>query len=312
VDDLVVAVALVVLASTLVAAAGMKLLAPPRHDTLLAGLAVRSPGAALAVALLPYGELALAVSLTMPGPRRAAAFGCAGLLAAASGLLVVRRARGDHRACGCFGSVRDGRLGVARNAGLMAAAAVVALAGDAGAPPGVLLLATLAVAGVAVSALLAHELRVADRRNEALGDHEWLDVPLATTDGGTMSVRRWLGAGRTLLIVFVDPLCAPCRSLLPELADRQRTSAAVGVGIVSRGPASENAALAREFGLAPIAVQASGELAQLLGISATPAALLLSAEGRPLAGPTLGRAAILALLDAAPGPTPDSPLVVPM
>lgn len=295
-------IAVVVLGATLAIAGAMKLMVQTGRPTLLVELAARGPSWALAVALLPYVEFVLAAALVVPVLREAAALASFSLIAAFSGVLGSRWARdGDARRCGCFGSVvlssGSSWWPLARNAALMVAA-VVAFGGTPRARPGMVALAEVAAAAVVTSLLLSRALRAETRDVGPVAGRGWLDDALPTTDGGTVSVRRWLAAGRTLVVVFVDPLCGPCRSLLPDLARRQRASGPVAVAVVSRGPMAENVEMAHEFGLAPIAVAGDDELARRFGVGATPAALLLPTAGERLTAPALGRSAVLALLDA--------------
>jgi hypothetical protein len=164
--------------------------------------------------------------------------------------------------------------------------------------PGTLALLVLATAGVAMSLLLSRKLRSQSGSERSdLSPTDWLEDELATTDGGKTSVRHWLATGRANLVVFVDPLCAPCRSLLSALI-HQPLPDSLTLVVVSRGPMVENVAMAEELRLPSVAVQSHGGLAQRLGVTATPAALVLSGVGQLIAGPALGRSAILSLLDS--------------
>jgi hypothetical protein len=302
-------VAIVLLAAPLAAAGALKLLAPSRSASLVAELWARGGPTRHAVTSIPYLELSLAACLVAPVLRRGAAVASLGLLLGFSVVVLTKGRPSEAKGCGCFGSVEDTLprwWALVRNAALMALAVVVAAGGESPVPTGVLALLVLCVAGFVVSLLLALELRQRDSASSTLAPARRasppLDERLVTTDGASTTIRRWLATGRPHVLVFVDPICGPCRSLLPAVADHQRASGPLAIGVVSRGPVTENMAMARDFGLAPVAVDPADTLSRAFGVSGTPAAVLLSESGDLLAGPVLGRSGTLSLFDSSPLP----------
>src|SRR5207248_2641951 len=63
---------------------------------------------------------------------------------------------------------------------------------------------------------------------------------LPLVEGGELSLEDYLG--RRLLLVFLDPSCAPCDTLSPELELLHRSREDLEVVAISRGDPSENRA----------------------------------------------------------------------
>jgi peroxiredoxin len=88
--------------------------------------------------------------------------------------------------------------------------------------------------------------------------------------------------GRRVLLVFSDPQCGPCESLLSDLArlERQQRENGLAILMVSRGEPAENLRKADAFGvLFPIVLQPGWRLSKKYGIFATPVAFLIDEEG---------------------------------
>jgi peroxiredoxin len=109
--------------------------------------------------------------------------------------------------------------------------------------------------------------------------------------------------GRRVLVVFSDPECGPCDTLLPDLArlERDRRDDGLAVVMVSRGEAAENrrkaAAAGAEF---PIVLQSGWRLSKDYGIFSTPVAFLVDEEGVIERDVARGPTEILALAREAP------------
>jgi hypothetical protein len=297
---------IVMLATAFGVAGALKLLVPRRGPTLASRFAARGRIEALSVASLPWLEFTLAGALLVPQFRRAGAITCLLLLLVFTAVMLSSSRGANALPCGCFGSAEGNSSWwpYARNSSLALLAVVSAVGGHPRGSPEILALMVVASIGVFTSAVLGWELRRYGMRaatvlSRASGT-EVLETAreqaLATTDGKSTSINHWLSTARPHVIVFVDPLCGPCHSLLPALAAQQQASGAVAVAIISRGPMPENAAMAREFGLAPIAVAPDDSVVRRLGMHATPSALLITAKGRIVYPPAVGRAAILELL----------------
>jgi thiol-disulfide isomerase/thioredoxin/uncharacterized membrane protein YphA (DoxX/SURF4 family) len=106
--------------------------------------------------------------------------------------------------------------------------------------------------------------------------------------GQVLSLQAILAAEKPALLVFVDPDCGPCTTLLPEVGRWQREhSAALSVTLISRGPVDANRAEAVEHDVAPVLLQQDYEVADTYAVYATPSAVLVRPDGTigtPLAG----------------------------
>lgn len=97
----------------------------------------------------------------------------------------------------------------------------------------------------------------------------------------------------SLTLIFFDPDCPPCLALLPQLARHDPATLVV----ISRGDAAEHRLLAAQAGLrAPLLLQERREVARAFHLLETPAAYRV-AHGVIAAGPAIGAAEVLALLD---------------
>src|SRR5206468_11151777 len=96
--------------------------------------------------------------------------------------------------------------------------------------------------------------------------------------GGEVTLSQY--RGRKVLVVFSDPACGPCNTLLPELQRRSASSSDVNVVMISRGDQEANSAKVAECGVTfPVVLQRQWEISKLYGIFATPVAFLVDEEG---------------------------------
>jgi len=126
------------------------------------------------------------------------------------------------------------------------------------------------------------------------------EFEVAGADGTPMTLTGLRSAGRPVLLIFTDPDCRSCRSLLPDVAAwqagyRERFTAA----LISR-PALASAGVAAHLGLAHVGVQRDREVAVAYAYAGTPSAVVVSADGRiasrVAAGPDGVRALAASLL----------------
>jgi len=119
------------------------------------------------------------------------------------------------------------------------------------------------------------------------GEHRWL-VDVLARSGSTV-------------LVFIDPYCGPCATLVPSIA-RWQQAAPRGLAdvdevvVISRGADAVNAELARSAGLGLVLLQDDFEVARHYGINGTPGAVRVDRLGRATAAPAIGSAAIAALV----------------
>jgi peroxiredoxin len=263
--------------------------------------------AALLVAL---AELGIAAALVPGVTARPALAAAAALLAVFTAAIGVALLRGRTPDCHCFGQLHSAPAGpatLARNAALAGLAVLLAL--QPASDPTWLELAAAAIAVVVVAqALLSYTLLRrygrALRRIEALetGTQPVAlevgaaapDFALPAVDGGKVTLADLLGRrGRPVLLVFTDPNCGPCHALIPKIADWQRSLVdRLTVAVVSRGDREDNVAIAREHGLSDVLLEEGWEVSQPYGATATPSAVLISADGRLVRAPVAGGDAI--------------------
>jgi peroxiredoxin len=116
------------------------------------------------------------------------------------------------------------------------------------------------------------------------------DFTLPLLGGGEWSLGAQRGAAVALL--FADPSCPPCQTLLAAL----RGCEAPGLVIVSHGHSAEIRRLVEERGITPpVLLQRRREVARAFGTLETPAAFLIDADGVIVGGPAVGKEAVLAL-----------------
>jgi peroxiredoxin len=107
------------------------------------------------------------------------------------------------------------------------------------------------------------------------------EFEVAGSDGKPMTLAGLRSAGHPVLLVFTDPDCGNCRSLLPDIAAWQagyteRFTAA----LISRRPALASAGVAGHYDLAHVGVQRDREVAVAYAYAGTPSAVVVSADGR--------------------------------
>ena len=133
-------------------------------------------------------------------------------------------------------------------------------------------------------------------------DAEAPPFSLSGVHGETLTLDYLRAANRPLLLMFSDPTCGPCNTLLPEIALWQRQYAdRLTVALVSRGSLEANQAKSAEHGLVNVLVQSDGEVSAAYLEAGTPSALLVRPDGTigsPLAA---GAEAIRQLVDQVVG-----------
>jgi peroxiredoxin len=124
------------------------------------------------------------------------------------------------------------------------------------------------------------------------------ELPLL--DGGTVSLEHY--RGQSLLLVFVDPVCEPCRELLPRLQERAESSETrPAILLVSRRGRDLNREMVEQHGLTiPVALQDYWEVSDRYGIRAVPAACLIDVEGVLSTSVLVGKSRVEALVSRVP------------
>jgi peroxiredoxin len=150
-----------------------------------------------------------------------------------------------------------------------------------------------------------HRTGESDAASSRFGLPVGADAPpfaLPDLDGRTVSLDELRARGRTLLLLFMDPGCGPCRSLLPEVASwRREQQGRLTVVMVSRGDAGANRS---KFELSDIEIllQADDEIAERYQALATPSAVVVDVRGKVASPVAQGAAAIRQLAARATEP----------
>ena len=337
--DLLIVIARLLLAAVFAVSGVAKLLDRAGTRRALADFGVPVALVRPAGVLLPAAELAVAASLALTPAAWWGALGALVLLAAFVVVLSVSLARGRRPDCRCFGQLGTSPIGwgtVARNVALMIAAALVlwpgpgatpgwgdALAAGSPADRGALLVG--AAAAIPLAALSWLVLQLWRQQGRLLARIEALEhgraapreaapgLPIGTPapefrvttlSGEERTLATLRASDRPLLLLFTDPGCGPYTALLPRLVAWQREHAErVRIVPVSRGSARDNRAKVAAHGVADLVLQHDWEVSDLFRVPGTPAAVLLTSDGRvasPVASSERGIGELVAYALAGP------------
>lgn len=129
------------------------------------------------------------------------------------------------------------------------------------------------------------------------------DFTLPAVGGGEVSFGDF--AGKSLLLVFVQPRCGPCHDIAPEL-NRLARGAGPRVLVVINADLAAGADWARDVKAEfPVAVQDRWKVSKSYEIHATPFAFLISADGRVRSNGIAGCREYLGYVLANAGSEPD-------
>ena len=281
--------------------------------------------------LLPVAELAVAAALVFPGTAWAGALAAGVLLLLFVQGIAVNLARGRKPDCHCFGQLHSAPAGwstLLRNLALALVAmfVVVAGAGDAGPGPADLSTAALVaiVAGVVVLTQTWFMLQLFRQHGRLLLRLDALEARLAGQSpheayqaglpigaeapefnlpglhGERLTLGSLRAAGKPVLLLFTDPGCGPCSTLLPRVARWQREHAGgLTLALLSRGSADDNRGPTDEHGVSNVLLQRDREVAEAYEAPGTPAAVLVSPEGTVASGVALGADDVVGLIEEA-------------
>ena len=260
----------------------------------------------------PAVELLLAVLLLPGATARWAALGAALLFLAFIAGIGWNIAKDNHPDCHCFGQFHSSPAGwptIIRNSIFTLMALIVVWQGAVGPVDwfsGLDELSQIAVLfGGAITALLGLQtwtLLQTQRQTATLlerlggatagtlpilGDEStadgtfaprsapMFDLPLLA--GGTASLSSLIGRGKPTLLLFVDPGCGPCRSLVPDMQEWNRRFADdFSMLLISRGSLEDNR---EKFGELPVALQEGREVFDRYDAKGTPTGVLISTTG---------------------------------
>jgi len=118
--------------------------------------------------------------------------------------------------------------------------------------------------------------------------------------GGTTTLNDLLVPRLPLMLVFAHPGCSPCVAMLPEIGTWQaRHGADLTFALISQGDVEANRAVVADLGIERVLIQAEGETANAYEAWATPSAVLVSREGLIASPVAQGAAAMRVLLSTA-------------
>src|SRR5581483_7717907 len=123
------------------------------------------------------------------------------------------------------------------------------------------------------------------------------DFALPDLDGEPVGLTELLARGLPILLLFSHPACGPCAALLPEVGRWQREHAdELVVAVVTSGDLDDDRARAAEHGLTLVLRDDGDRVADQYGVTGTPMALLVDADGRVASKLVVGADAIGALV----------------
>jgi peroxiredoxin len=295
--------------------------------------------------LLPILELGTAALLLPAATAYWGGLAALCLLLVFSVAITMNLAQGKKPDCHCFGQIHTAPIGwqtLARNGLLAALAALVLWRGDDQPTLGSLVgVATggritwvalgVAVAALALAAfeawlifnLLAQQGRLITRLERVerpldLGPGTGLpvgeqapDFEVADLAGNRVTLAELRSAGRPVLLFFMNPTCTPCDEVMPDVARWQRElGSRVTIAAITDGAIESNRAKAAEHGLSNVLLQKHREVKEAFDITATPAAILIGADGRMQSRNAYFASGVQGLIDQALTGVPYAPVRV--
>lgn len=282
--------------------------------------------------LIPLTELTVAAMLFVPSSARWGAVGALCLLAVFTAAIANALAHGRTADCHCFGQLHSSRASwrtVARNIALGFLTGLVLTGAehenDARAvlvATAALLLAVLGGASLLSLRLLYRRGRLPARLHSVLrldaryanvagsrraSSRKRLGLPVGSLapdfrleriDGKLVTLAALLAQRRPTMLLFTDPGCRPCVTLLPQVGCWQTGYRnELTIVIITHGSIAENRPKSEEHGLSNVLVQEGREVAAAYGANSVPSAVLVSTEGFISTTLALGEGPIKRLVD---------------
>ena len=118
-------------------------------------------------------------------------------------------------------------------------------------------------------------------------------------NGIAISLHDFLSRGHSLVIIFMDPDCEACATLLSEVEKWQiELRPATDVIVISRGTVGENLAMFGNRPIRDVLVECVREVSHAYRCPATPAAVWISQDGSVASSLAMGPAGIKSLVKA--------------
>lgn len=283
---------------------------------------------------LPVAEIVIAAGMIPVASARSSAAAGAVLMAVFVAAMAVNLAQGKRPDCHCFGKLHAAPIGwpaIARNLAIGIAASVVAVSGpgasliawidDLGGQ-GQILLGLLFVAlamllwqswtlehlSKATTALTTRVESIADLVNGNGEEGDQNPGPkvgtlapgfqLAAIGNGRIALAHLLARGKPVLLVFAEPTCSVCNTMMPKLGRWARDLEGVlTIAIVTTGSEAANRKKVDRYGLPWVLLQEKHEVSMSYRVPGTPAAILVDSEGRVANAMVYGADPITKLLD---------------
>jgi len=300
---------------------------------------VPGPVAPALALVLPLAELGAGLALLPGATAWWGAVAALALLALFLAAIAHSLARGRHPDCHCFGQLHSAPIGsgtVIRNLVLTGLAALVvaqpgrdpgpgllSLAGGAGSRGGDRVAPHQSPAAERAALAPARRARGATARfrqptgargrgvEAGAGSAVGRPAPrfaLPSLDGDLVSLDLLRSTGKPLMLLFVDPGCGPCATLLPEVARWQREHGdRFTVALISRGKPKRNIKKIAPHGVRPVLLQVEDEVSERYGTVATPSAVMVDAAGRIASSVAAGAEATSRLAERVSRPPPRMP-----
>jgi peroxiredoxin len=268
----------------------------------------------------PVGELTIAALLLPARTAGVGATAAAGLLAAFTCAVAYQLARGRRPDCNCFGRLQAKPIGpstLARNIVLVGLGTFAALSDPGPSAVGWLSDPLLAAIGGLSALVLAQAVLlvlVLRRHGQVLArlddvdaeDEEPAGLPVGAEapefeqpdlEGEVVSLTTLRERGLPVLLLFSDPACVPCATLLPEVGRwQERWRNQLTLAVVSNASLEQNRASAAEHDLTLVLSQEKHDVSLAYRALGTPTAVLVDAEGRIASPVAAGEAGIAELV----------------
>jgi methylamine dehydrogenase accessory protein MauD len=99
--------------------------------------------------------------------------------------------------------------------------------------------------------------------------------------GETLTLEALRASDKPVMLLFTDPGCGPCNTLLPEIGRWQQEHAdKLTIVLISRGSAEENRTKISEHGVTNVVLQEDWEVAHSYQAAGTPSAVVVQPDGK--------------------------------
>lgn len=272
--------------------------------------------------VLPVAELAVAVLLLVPRVATIGALAALALVCAFTTVILYNLILGRRPECNCFGQIHSSRIGSAtliRNA-LLAIAAMFLTIPAFGITANIWIIIVFTI--VLILTLLARALasqrnileRIADideRSDNRVASAKSLpdslplgspapDFSLQKIDGGQVTLKDILAAGRTSILIFLSNNCGPCIALMPSIS-RWHGNHRSETHLVVIGKSSEDGFRKRlgKLNADWILLDRENKISKDYRATMSPAAVLIRPDGSIGSAVAFGETAITSLVEHA-------------